>query len=137
MVRAGLALAGKATLLAAVDLAHKTGAGVGYLHERSAAYLFVVVVLSVVWAAAILATRSVTMAIGGGAVLGGAGGNLISLAFWPGVPNPIEVAPIEFNLADVFVLAGFVVVAGATIALLCGDRERLGRPVRYSEPERM
>jgi hypothetical protein len=137
MLRSGLALAGTATLLAALDLAHKADARVEYFHARSASYVVFVVGLSVVWTAAILATRSLAMAVGGGAVLGGAGGNLISLAFWPGVPNPIEVAPIAFNLADFFVLAGFVAVAGATVALVRGDRERLGRTVGYSAPERM
>jgi lipoprotein signal peptidase len=129
MVRPGLALAGTATVLAALDLAHKAGGGAAYFHARSLSYVFVVVVLSTAWAAAILATRSVPMAVGGGAVLGGAAGNVASLAFWPGVPNPIEVGAIAFNLADVFVLAGFLLVAAVTIALV-GDRERLSQPLR-------
>jgi hypothetical protein len=137
MVRPGPALAGTAALLAVLDLAHKAGARAEYFHARSLGYVLVVLVLSTAWTAAILATRSVVMAVGGGAVLGGAGGNLLSLALWPGVPNPIEVGAIAFNLADVFVLAGFFAVVLATIALLCGDRERLSRPVRYSAPERM
>jgi hypothetical protein len=137
MVRPGLALAGTAALLAALDLAHKADARVDYFHARSASYVLVVVGLSVAWTAAILATRSVAMAVGGGAVLAGASSNLLSLAFWPGVPNPIEVGAIAFNLADVFVLAGFFAVVLATVALLCGDRERLSRPIRCSAPERM
>lgn len=137
MARPGLALAGTATLLAALDLAHKADARVEYFHARSASYVLVVLVLSAAWTLAILATRSVALAVGGGAVLGGAGGNLLSLAFWPGVPNPIEVSAIAFNLADVFVLVGFLAVALVTLALLRGDPERLSRPVRYSAPERM
>lgn len=129
MVRPGLALAGTATVLAAVDLAHKAG-GAAYFHPRSLSYVLVVLVLSTAWAAAILATGSLPLAVGGGAVLGGAAGNVLSLAFWTGVPNPIEVGAIAFNLADVFVLAGFVAVAGATLALLLGDRERLSQPLR-------
>jgi lipoprotein signal peptidase len=135
VVRPGLALAGTATLLAALDLVHKADARVDYFHTRSASYVVVVVGLSVVWIAAILATRSLAMAVGGGAVLGGAGGNLISLAFWPGVPNPIEVAPIAFNLADVFVLGGFLLVASATLVLTFGDRERLNRPLRLRQSD--
>lgn len=136
MIRSGLTLASTATVLAALDLAHKAGGGATYFHARSLSYVLVVLVLSTAWAAAILATRSLPLAVGGGAVLGGAAGNVVSLAFWPGVPNPIEVGAIAFNLADVFVLSGFLAVALATIALLCGDRERLRRPVRYSMPER-
>jgi lipoprotein signal peptidase len=122
MVRPGLALAATAMVLAALDLAHKAGGGAAYFHPRSLSYVLVVLVLSTAWAAAILATGSLSLAVGGGAVLGGAAGNLVSLAFWPGVPNPIEVGAIAFNLADVFVLAGFVAVALATVALLCGNR---------------
>ena len=40
------------------------------------------------------------------------------------------VAPVAFNLADVFVLAGFLLVAGTTIALAVGHREQLREPLR-------
>jgi lipoprotein signal peptidase len=129
MLRSACLLGAVAMLLAALDLAHKAGARVEYFHARSLAYVLVVVLLSTAWAAAILATRSLPMAVGGGAVLGGAAGNVLSLAFWPGVPNPIEVGALAFNLADVFVLAGFLLVAVVTIALV-GDRERLSQPLR-------
>jgi Signal peptidase (SPase) II len=134
MLRSAFLLGAIAMLLSALDLAHKAGARVEYFHARSLGYVLVVLLLSTAWAAAILATRSLPMAIGGGAVLGGAAGNVVSIAFWPGVPNPIEVGAIAFNLADVFVLVGFLAVALAAIALLCGDRERLRRRVRYSAP---
>jgi lipoprotein signal peptidase len=119
-----------ATLFAAIDLAHKSVAGAEYFHARSLAYVLVVLVLATAWAAAILATGSLPMALGGGAVAGGAVGNVLSLALWPGVPNPIEVGAIAFNLADVFVLAGFLLVVLATLALVSRDRERLSQPLR-------
>ena len=118
-----------AVLLAAVDLAHKAG-GATYFHARSLNYVIVVLVLSTAWAAAILATRSLPLAVGGGAVLAGAAGYVVSLAFWPGVPYPIEVGAIAFNLADVFVLAGFLVVVVVTLVLVSRDRERLSQPLR-------
>jgi lipoprotein signal peptidase len=129
MVRPGLALAGTATVLAALDLAHKAWAGAAYFHPRSLSYVLVVLLLSTAWAAAILATGSLPLAVGGGAVLGGAAGNVASLAFWPGVPNAIEVGAIAFNLADVFVLAGFLLVVVVTLALVSRDRERLSEPL--------
>jgi lipoprotein signal peptidase len=130
MARSGLALVGTATVLAAIDLAHKAGGGAAYYHARSLSYVLLVVVLSTAWAAAILATASLPLALGGGAVLGGTAGNLVSLALWPGVPNPIEVGALAFNLADVFVLAGFLLVVAMTIALGSGHRERLSQPLR-------
>jgi lipoprotein signal peptidase len=119
-----------ATLFAATDLVHKSVAGAEYFHARSLGYVLVVLVLATAWTAAILATRSLPMALGGAVVAGGAAGNVLSLALWPGVPNPIEVGAIAFNLADIFVLAGFLLVVVVTLALVSRDRERLSQPLR-------
>jgi hypothetical protein len=128
--RPALVLVGTAASAAVVDLGHKATAAPAYLHGRSAGYVALVVGLTLAWAAAIVLTRSPAMALGGGIAAGGAIGNVFSLVFWAGVPNPIEVAPIAFNLADVFVLVGFLLVAAKTIALADGDRERVGEPLR-------
>jgi hypothetical protein len=56
-------------------------------------------------------------------------GNLTSLAFWPGVPNPIELDSIAFNLADAFVLLGFATTAAATLTFAVRNRERLREPL--------
>lgn len=130
MVRSAFVLAAAATSLAAVDLAHKAASEASYFHSRSPAYVVVVLGLAAVWAGAILATGSLSMALGGGVLAGGAVGNLVSLAIWPGVPNPIEVDSIALNLADVFVLAGFLLTTGATLAFALRNRERLQEPVR-------
>ena len=110
---------------AGLDLAHKATVDATYLHPRSAAYVGVVLGLAALWSAAILATRSALIALAGGVVLGGALGNLVSLALWPGVPNPIELEPIAFNLADAFVLLGFVTTATATLVFALKNPERL------------
>jgi lipoprotein signal peptidase len=130
MSRCALVVAGTATPLAALDLAHKAGAGASHFHARSAGYVTFVLLLSLAWAAAIVLTRSPAMALGGGVLVGGAFGNIASLAVWPGVPNPIEVAATAFNLADVFVLSGFVLVAASTLAFARANRERLREPVQ-------
>lgn len=130
MFRPTVAQLGTAILLAAVDLAHKAMSGTEHVHERSAAYVVVVIVLLTAWAIAILAARSLSLALGGGVAAGGALGNLASLALWPGVPNPLTVDAIAFNLADVFVLAGFVLVAGSALAVATRSPERLREPVR-------
>jgi lipoprotein signal peptidase len=132
MKSAALVLATTAILLSLVDLAHKASAEGAYLHSRSTSYVAVVLALTTVWAVAILATRSLSIAVGGGVLAGGALGNLASLALWPGVPNPVELGPIAFNLADVFVLAGFVLTAGAALIFATRNRDRLYDPVRLT-----
>jgi lipoprotein signal peptidase len=130
MFRASLAFAGTMAVVAAIDLAHKAGTQAAYFHARSAIYVVVVLGLAAIWTGAILATGSLSIALGGGVVAGGALGNLVSLALWPGVPNPIELDPIAFNLADVFVLFGFLFTAAAALVFALRNRERLGEPVR-------
>jgi lipoprotein signal peptidase len=129
MVRALVALVGTASVAAAIDLAYKAGADGAMLHERSPTYVVVVLTGSVLWAAAILLTRSVAMAAAGGLLLGGAAGNLLSLAFWPGVPNPIVVSPIAFNLADTFVVVGFGLVCATALGLAASNKDALGQPI--------
>ena len=130
MFRCALVLCGTAPALAAIDLAHKASADAHDFHARSAGYAAFVLALSLAWSAAIVLTRSPVLALGGGVLVGGAFGNVASLVLWPGVPNPIEVPPIAFNLADVFVLTGFVLVATTTLGFARANRERLSEPLR-------
>jgi lipoprotein signal peptidase len=120
---------GSAVAFAELDLAHKGTVEATSVHPRSAVYVAVVLGLTAIWSAAILATRSALIALAGGVVLGGAIGNLVSLALWPGVPNPIEVDALAFNLADALVLLGFATTAAATLVFALRNRERLREPV--------
>ena len=117
MLRCALALGASASLLAAVDLAHKASGDGAVLHQRSGGYAALVVGLSTLWAAAIVLSRSAALGVAGGIVLGGAAGNVASLALWPGVPDPLEIGWLAFNLADTFVLGGFVLVAAVALRL--------------------
>ena len=128
-MRTVLIFATIAVAFAGLDLAHKATVDATSVHPRSALYVVVVLGLAAVWSVAILATRSRVLALAGGVVLGGAFGNLASLALWPGVPNPIELEAVAFNLADAFVLFGFATTAAATLAFAVQNRERLREPV--------
>ena len=129
MRRASVVFAASALVFTGLDLVHKATVEATYVHPRSAVYVAVVLGLAALWSAAIVATRSAVIALAGGVVAGGALGNLSSLAFWPGVPNPIEVEAIAFNLADAFVLLGFATTAAATLVFARRNRERLREPV--------
>jgi lipoprotein signal peptidase len=130
MARCALALGGTALLLGALDLAHKAVANAAAVHPRSTGYVAGVAALCVAWAGAIVLTRSVAMAVAGGVLAGGALGNLVSLAFWAGVPNPIVTRSFAFNLADVFVFVGFAAVSVAALRLVRVEPGRLNEPLR-------
>jgi hypothetical protein len=75
-------LLGAATVVAALDLLHKQQAiseqgRVVLLHDRPTRYVVAGAALSLGWAAAIALTRSSSIALFGGVVLGGAAGNLL------------------------------------------------------------
>ena len=129
MGRAFFALVATAGAVAAVDLAHKVDSGPVHLHERSAGYVVFAFVLLSAWTGALLATRSLSLAAAGGVVAGGAIANLASLVVWSGVPNPLVLEPFAFNLADVFVVTGFVLTALAVLAFAARNRDRLAERV--------
>jgi len=130
VLRAACVLFGTASFVSIVDLTHKAAADSTLLHQRSPFYAVAVAVASAAWAAAIVLTRSPRIALGGGVVLGGAAANAASLAVWEGVPDPLIASGIAFNLADVFVVGGFVAVAAAVLTFALAQRERLGEPLR-------
>jgi lipoprotein signal peptidase len=138
MARAVAALSLTALFVASIDLAHKALAiwehgGSVFPHPRSAFYALGVVTVSGLWAAAILLTRSASIAFGGGVFVGGAAGNVASLALWPsvdGVPNPLVARDVAFNLADVAVVLGLALVLVGAAVFAMGNRGRLGEPVR-------
>lgn len=120
-----------------LDLAYKAlsiseRGGAVLAHDRSALYAVGVAAASLVWAGAVALTRSGSIAFAGGIVLGGAAGNLVSLALWPslqGVPDPIVSGSVAFNLADVAVGVGFVLLLPATGLFAYRNRERLFEPI--------
>ena len=123
MTRILALLLGAATVVAALDLAHKAHAisersGEVLLHDRPARYVIAGAVLSLAFAGAVALTRSSSIALAGGVVLGGAAGNLLSFALWPslsGVPDPILAGGLAFSLGDVAVLVGFVLLVPAVL----------------------
>ena len=101
-------------------------------HDRSALYVALVSAASLVWTAAVSRTRSSSIAFAGGIVLGGAAGNLFSIALWPslnGVPDPLVAGNIAFNPADLAVGVGFVSLLGATLVFAARNRDRLFEPL--------
>ena len=126
-----------AAIVGTADLVHKAlaiseSSGAVFVHDRSALYVPGVAAAAVLWAAAIARLESASIALAGGVVLGGAVGNLASIALWPslsGVPDPIVADGIAFNMADVAVGLGIVLLLPATLVFAVRSRARLSQPV--------
>ena len=137
VARTGLLLVATTAVVAATDLVHKAYALAGgelvIGHERSPAYMVGVIILLVVWAAAILVSGSRSIALGGGILIGGAVGNVTSLLLWPsfhGVPDPLVARGVAFRVGDGAVAAGLALVLVATAVFAARNRERLREPLR-------
>ena len=100
------------------------------VHERSAFYLVGTGVATLAWGGAIALTRSVAIAAAGGILAGGAAANLAALVIWDGVPNPLLAGDVAFNVADVAVAVGLVLVLATTVGFAARNRARLHERVR-------
>jgi lipoprotein signal peptidase len=118
-----------AVVVAAVDLAHKAAAGPVFVHERSGLYAVGVGAVCLAWAFGVVLLRSPSIAFAAGPLVGGAAGNGLSLAIWPGVPNPILVGTVAFNVADLAVAVGLALLLVTTTAFGVRNRARLFEPV--------
>jgi lipoprotein signal peptidase len=137
VIRSLVVLLGAATAVAAVDLTHKaleisSHGGAVLAHERSTLYAVGVAVVCVAWAAAVAWLRAPAIGFAAGLLVGGAVGNVLSLALWPslaGVPNPIVSRGVAFNLADVSAGLGLVLLVPTVLAFALRNKGRLFEPV--------
>ena len=108
-----------ALALTAVDLAQKAREPV-YGHPRSAAYVVLAAALAAFVITFVPRVPSRALSIAGGVACAGALGNLVSALAWRGgVPNPIVVGAVAFNVADVCAVVGAAsLVLGAALFAL-------------------
>jgi hypothetical protein len=124
-----LLLVAVATALVVPDLAQKASAPV-YGHPRSAVYLVFASTLLALLVALVPRVPSRTLAVAAGVACAGIAGNVVGALAWRnGIPNPIVVGRLAFNLADVYAVlgAGALVSTAALFALT--HRELLHRPL--------
>ena len=105
-----------ALLLTAVDLGQKASAPV-YGHPRGVGYVVIAAALTVFLVVFVPRVPSRALAVAGGVAAAGAFGNLVSALAWRGgVPNPIVVGQLAFNVADLCAVAGAIaLVVGAVV----------------------
>src|SRR2546423_776071 len=108
-----------ALVLTVADLAQKASAPV-YGHPRSAAYVVLAAILAALVIAFVPRVPSRALSVAGGVATAGALGHLVSALAWrSGVPNPIVVGDVAFNIADVCAVVGAAaLVLGAALFAL-------------------
>ena len=108
-----------ALLLSAADLSQKASAPV-YGHPRGIGYVLLAAALTVLLVLAVPRVPSRALAVAGGIAAAGAFGNVVSALAWRGgIPNPLVVGQVAFNIADLCAVAGAagLVVGAAVFAL--------------------
>jgi len=129
-----LLVAVPAAALAAIDLAVKATVPTAWwaFHHRSHAWVVLSLVL-LLGAGALAFVPSRWVALAAGVMSGGVIGNVVSARLdhdW--VPNPLTIGSyrqgIAFNLADVFFLAGNLLLMAALIVVTLRNRDRLLPP---------
>jgi lipoprotein signal peptidase len=105
-----------ALLLTAVDLGQKASAPV-YGHPRGAGYVVIAAALTVFLVVFVPRVPSRSLAVAGGVAAAGAFGNLVSALAWRGgIPNPIVLGEVAFNVADLCAVGGSIaLVLGAVV----------------------
>ena len=129
-------LCAAAAVLMTADLAVKATIPTApwHFHERSSTWE-ALCVLVLVGPLALAHVPSRAVAIGAGVLSGGVAGNLLS-ARWNdhGVPNPLVVGDhpkwIAFNAADVFILAGILILMVSLTIVTIRHRDSLIPPRR-------
>jgi lipoprotein signal peptidase len=108
-----------ALLLTAVDLGQKASAPV-YGHPRGVTYVVFAAALTLLLVLFVPRVPSRALAVAGGVAAAGAFGNLVSALAWRGgIPNPIVVGELAFNLADLCAVTGAAaLVLGAVLFAL-------------------
>ena len=105
-----------ALLLTAADLGQKASAPV-YGHPRGVGYVLVAAAITALLVLFVPRVPSRALAVAGGVAAAGAFGNLVSALAWRGgIPNPIVVGEIAFNIADLCAATGAIaLVVGAVL----------------------
>jgi len=123
--------------LACLDLAVKERLPTSewLLHERSAAWVALSTAL-LLGCSAIACLSSRKVAVMAALAAGGALGNLVSVAKDGAVPNPLHIGGsngIVFNLADVFLVGGLLLLVVALMSASVRHRDRLIPPRQWEQ----
>ena len=118
-----------ALLLTAVDLGVKASAPV-YGHPRGVTYVVFAAALTLLLVLFVPRVPSRALAVAGGVAAAGAFGNLVSALAWRGgIPNPIVVGQVAFNVADICAVMGAAALVLGAVLFALRNPALLRQPV--------
>jgi lipoprotein signal peptidase len=118
-----------ALVLTAADLGQKASAPV-YGHPRGLAYVLVASAIAAFLVLFVPRVPSRVLSIAGGVAAAGALGNLVSALAWRGgIPNPIVIGPVAFNIADLCAVAGAIALVLGTVLFALRNPALLRQPI--------
>ena len=125
-----LVAATAAVLVAALDLGQKLIGAPALHHERSIGAVAMMALVAFGLVAVVPRIWSLPVVLGAGIAAGGALGNFVSALAWStGVPDPLVLRNVAFNLADIFVLAGDALLLTSAAVYALRNRNRLRQAV--------
>jgi lipoprotein signal peptidase len=115
--------------LTALDLGQKASAPV-YGHPRGVGYVVVAAALTAFLVLFVPRVPSRSLAVVGGIAAAGAFGNLVSALAWRGgIPNPIVVGEVAFNVADLCAVGGAIALVVGAVLFAWRNPALLRQPV--------
>jgi lipoprotein signal peptidase len=118
-----------ALVLTAIDLGQKASAPV-YGHPRGLSYVLVASGITVFLVLFVPRVPSRALSLAGGVAAAGAFGNLVSALAWRGgIPNPIVVGQIAFNIADLCAVTGAIALVLGTVLFALRHPALLRQPI--------
>ena len=108
--------AGAALLVLGATLTHEVLTPTPFHHTRSAGLLVLAAAIALALLALAPRVPSLGVAVGAGIAAGGALATLVSGIAWSGVPDPLVRGGVAFNLADLAIALGDMILVAAILA---------------------
>ena len=118
-----------ALVVVAVALTHEALTPTPFHHVRPTGVFVLAAAIAVALLVLVPRVPSLAAALGAGLAAGGALATLVSGLAWNGVPDPFVHGDIAFNVSDLAIALGDVILIGAVLLHAWVHRAELRRPV--------
>jgi lipoprotein signal peptidase len=129
MRRRGGVAAGSALVVLCAALTHELLVPTPFHHARSPGVLVLAALIALGLLALAPRVPSLGVALGAGIAAGGALGTLVAGVAWNGVPDPLVHGGVAFNLSDLAIAGGDLLLIGGVLVHAWTHRRALREPI--------